>query len=155
MKKYFSLVAFVAMVLVMVSCSSSPCDKLIKHMDTLQSEVMACTTQEQYDAVYVKVTSVDEMVNEESAKVKFTAEEGDKIKEKTAELTLKALIVKDILFAMPKDIVPTQEDMQAMVEKAMPENKTLVGYMAQMAVYASDVLGKKQIREIVNNHFNK
>lgn len=155
MKKYFSLVAFVAMVLVMVSCSSSPCDKLIKHMETLQSEVMACTTQEQYDAIHEKVTGVDEMVNEESEKVKFTAEEGDKIKEKTAELTLTALVVKDILSVIPKDIVPTQEDMQAMVEKAMPKDKNLSSYMKQMGVYAGDVIGKKQIREIVNNHFNK
>lgn len=53
------------------------------------------------------MTGVDEVINEESEKVKFTAEEGNKIKEKTAELTLTALVVKDILFVMPKDIVST------------------------------------------------
>lgn len=46
MKKCFSLIAFVAMVLVMVSCASTPCDKLINQMETLQSEVIACTIQE-------------------------------------------------------------------------------------------------------------
>lgn len=153
MRKNFVLVVTIVMAMLTFVACKSKFEEVEEYISKLSAQLTSCTTQEQYDKVYEKVTGVDEMV----ATVSDNLSEKEKIIiiEKTAELILRSLVVKDILYVIPKGIEPTEKDMKEILEEVMPMVNNLKNNLDGIKENVQDVIPKKKIREIVKYHFGK
>ena len=115
MKKILVLFLSVFVVSLTACFEKSNHEKAMEQLEDLSKELMACTTQEQYDVVYEKVVGIKN-------DPKFGVVEGETNEEKaeiiagTAKVVQEALAVKAILYTMPSGVKPTEKDMKDLVK---------------------------------------
>ncbi len=101
----------------------------VEYAKELSSEVVSCTTMEEFDVVYEKITAI-------KADPRFMAQPGETNEEKkeivqaTAKLIFEALAVKAILVETPDSINITPTDMKTLTEQciSMKLNTTVMPY---------------------------
>ena len=110
----------------LISCvEKSSHEKAMELLENLSTELMLCTTQEQYDVVYEKVVAIKD-------NPKFGQIEGETNEQKgeiiagTAKLIQEALAVKAILYCMPDGVKPTSEDIKTLVGICLERNLNII-----------------------------
>lgn len=125
MKKILAVLMGVLALSVTACFEKSNHEKTIELLEDLSTELMSCTTQEQFDVVYEKVvdikndTKLGELVGE-------TNEQKAEIIARVAELIQNSLAVKAILYAMPSGVEPTKNDMKALVKICLDKKLNII-----------------------------
>lgn len=102
-----------AIAVMVSSCSKSPYDKAVEHIENLDRQVITSTTMNEYEDVYQKVIALQSDPNLANLK-NLTSSEKQTIVKKMTSLTLDALAVKAILYEMPDSIKPSKYDMKTL-----------------------------------------
>lgn len=121
------LVIFVSVLaLSLTACfEKSNHEKTMELLEDLSTELMSCTTQEQFDVVYEKIVDIKndpklgELVGE-------TNEQKAEIIAEIAELIQNSLAVKAILYAMPNGVEPTPSDIKALVKICLDRRLNII-----------------------------
>lgn len=142
LKLHFTTVAAIIMLLT-VSCSKSPYDKAMDYLHDLSNEVTSVTDMESYDAVYDKIVRLnsDPMI---TGLTDLTDNQKRDFTDEMLSLTMDALMVKAILYAMPSDIKPTAKDIKALC--AICKEKNLNPLTAELEY--------SQMNTIIKDYYN-
>lgn len=139
--KNLKILAVVAMVLLTGCQAKSDYDKAMSLIAGLETEVMQCTTQAEYDEVHERIILIDD--NPLLQKKDYSKTEVAAIITSATKLMQKALAVKAILYVMPADVNPTEGDMEKLVNDCM-DKKLNYG----IAPYS-------EVVELVKAYYNK
>lgn len=124
MKKMVFIIGM--LIISLMSCSEkSNHEKALELLDNLSTELMSCTTQEQYDVVYEKVIAIKN--NSAFGTIEGeTNEQKAEILKRTAKVVQEAMTIKAILYAMPSGIKPTEKDIQALAKICIERNLNIL-----------------------------
>lgn len=124
---FFTAIILIASLALLSGCKQSPYDKAVSYIDNLSTEIMSVTTDAEYEEVYNKIVALNSneaMTNQTD----LSQEQKQDIAQKTIKLTQEALVVKAILYVMPKDIKPTAEDMAKMTDECIQKKLNVLAH---------------------------
>lgn len=139
--KNLKILAILVIVLLTGCQVKSDYEKALELINGLETEVVQCTTQDEYDKVHERIIQINE--NPLMQERNYSNEEKISIISSTAQLTLKALAVKAILYVMPTDVKPTKKDMDKLVDDCIDKSLNTI------------TNPYPDVRELVRKYYNK
>lgn len=132
----------ILVIVLLTGCQvKSDYEKALELINGLETEVVQCTTQDEYDKVHERIIQINE--NPLMQERNYSNEEKISIISSTAQLTLKALAVKAILYVMPTDVKPTKKDMDKLVDDCIDKSLNTI------------TNPYPDVRELVRKYYNK
>lgn len=135
------LINFAALLCILFLSACSKPNEAVAYAEELSNGVTACTSMEEFDSIYNKIVALQSDPRF-IAQPDLTNDERVEIGEATQKVITEALVVQQILGAMPNDIKLTADDMKQLVDKFIAKDLNTVA------------APQTEVRKLINEHFN-